>query len=282
MLSEDEHPDVVFSMSNEGLATLLNNDYRGKFKPIDGSGSAYYCMKNGDFDAFIDQASQYVRKPMDYVEIKNDMRPNTDLGYEPKKGSLKEDAAPASTTGTGASFSPGTGEQYAPGLDVSNKKKRSGSKKTKRESKDYSQRYQGTQTTVSEKNNQDVEPKLAAGNAKNYAKDKMGWTPATKIPNRPTKGGFIYKELWEQAEKNLVLEEGSLKREIKVRNEKQQYREAIKLAKKKLSEANKILEISEKIKEEFPNGPFYEAKSKKVSEGLKSQVAEIYKRIKRL
>jgi len=278
MLSEDQHPDVVFSLSNEGLVTLLNNDYKKKFRPIDASGSGYYVMKNEDFDAFVDQASQYIRKPMDYIEIKNEMRPDTTLGYEPKQGALKEDFGTA--TSTGASFTAGTGEQYAPGLDVP-KKKYAGpyTKKTKKESKDYSQRYQGTQTTVQEKKTKDpkdVEPKLVAGKAKNYVKDKWGWTAAPKIPNRPTKGGFIYKELFENYNR--------FKKETKTRDENQQYNEAIKLVRKKLDEANKILDYSARLKEEFPNGPYYEAKShtKKSIEKLKTKVAEAYKKIKSL
>ena len=279
MLSEDQHPDVVFSLSNEGLVTLLNNDYKKKFRPIDGSGSGYYVMKNADFDAFVDQASQYIRKPMDYIEIKNEMRPNITLGYEPQPGSLKEDGG-GTATGTGASFSAGTGEQYAPGLDVP-KKKYAGpyAKKAKKESKDYSQRYQGTQTTVQEKKTKapkDVEPKLVAGKAKNYVKDKWGWTAAPKIPNRPTKGGFIYKELFENYNR--------FKKETKTRDENQQYNEAIKLVRKKLDEANKILDYSTRLKEEFPNGPYYEAKShtKKSIDKLKTKVAEAYKKIKNL
>jgi hypothetical protein len=76
-----------------------------------------------------------------------------------------------SVTGTGASFTPGTGEQMA-----TNKAFK---KKQKKEVKD-------------------VEPKLAAGKAKVYAKEKWGWTPAPSVPNRPSKGGFIYKQLFEE------------------------------------------------------------------------------------
>ena len=252
MLSEDQHPDVVFALSNEGLVTLLNNDYKKKFRPIDASGSGYYVMKNEDFDAFVDQASQYIRKPMDYIEIKNQMRPDTTLGYEPKQGALKEDGGTA--TSTGASFTSGTGEQYAPGLDVPKKKYATPyAKKTKKESKDYSQRYQGAQTTVQEKkakSPKDVEP--------------------------PSKGGFIYKELFENYSR--------FKKETKTRDENQQYNEAIKLVRKKLDEVNKILDYSSRLKEEFPNGPYYEAKShtKKSIDKLKTKVAEAYKKIKSL
>ena len=71
----------------------------------------------------------------------------------------------------GATFTPGTGEQMA-----TNKAFK---KKEKKEVKD-------------------VEPKYAAGKAKIYMKDKWGWKMAPSIPNRPSKGGFIYKQLFEE------------------------------------------------------------------------------------
>lgn len=50
----------------------------------------------------------------------------------------------------------------------------------------------------------DVEPKLAAGKAEIYAQKKMGWKLAPSIPNRPSKGGFQYKQMFED------MEEGTL------------------------------------------------------------------------
>lgn len=76
-----------------------------------------------------------------------------------------------SVTSAGATFTPGTGEQMA-----SNKAFK---KKTKKEVKD-------------------VEPKYAAGKAKIYPKEKWGWKEAPSVPNRPSKGGFIYKQLFEE------------------------------------------------------------------------------------
>lgn len=78
-----------------------------------------------------------------------------------------------SVTGTGATFTPGPGEQTAPRAT-----KKVVKKKLKPEVKD-------------------VEPKYAAGKAKIYMKDKWGWKDAPSIPNRPSKGGFIYKQLFE-------------------------------------------------------------------------------------
>lgn len=86
-----------------------------------------------------------------------------------------------SMTGTGATFTPGTGEQTAPRA----------TKKVVRK-----------KLTPEEK---DVEPKLAAGKAKVYMKNKWGWKDAPSIPNRPSKGGFIYKQLFEELS-NFVKE----------------------------------------------------------------------------
>jgi hypothetical protein len=86
-----------------------------------------------------------------------------------------------SVTGTGATFTPGTGEQTAPRATKKVVKKK---------------------LTPEEK---DVEPKLAAGKAKVYMKNKWGWKDAPSVPNRPSKGGFIYKQLFEELS-NFVKE----------------------------------------------------------------------------
>jgi hypothetical protein len=86
-----------------------------------------------------------------------------------------------SMTGTGATFTPGTGEQTAPRATKKVVKKK---------------------LTPEEK---DVEPKLAAGKAKVYMKNKWGWKDAPSVPNRPSKGGFIYKQLFEELS-NFVKE----------------------------------------------------------------------------
>jgi hypothetical protein len=72
----------------------------------------------------------------------------------------------------------GGGEAYLPGLDVPEKKYKVGYTKDVKEQKDK-------------------EPKLAAGKAKVYMKDKWKWKDAPSVPNRPSKGGFIYKQLFE-------------------------------------------------------------------------------------
>jgi hypothetical protein len=165
-----------------------------------------------------------------------------------------------SVTGTGGI--PGDGnDAYLPGLDNPKKK--------------YAAPYANKKV---KKESTDKEPKLAAGKSKGYKTGVRDWKDAPKIPNRPTKGGFIYKELFENYNR--------FKKETKTRDENQQYNEAIKLVRKKLAEVNKVLEYSSRLKEEFPyqNSGMHEVKShtKKSIEKLKTQVAEAYKKIKNL
>jgi hypothetical protein len=50
----------------------------------------------------------------------------------------------------------------------------------------------------------DVEPKLAAGKAEIYPQKKWGWKSAPSIPNRPSKGGFQYKQMFEDMEEGVL------------------------------------------------------------------------------
>jgi hypothetical protein len=112
-----------------------------------------------------------------------------------------------------------------------------------------------------------------------------GWTAAPSKKNRPSKGGFIYKDLWAE-DQELNENYSRFRKETKTRSEAQQYHEAIKAAHKKIDEANKILEYSQRLKEEFPyqNTGMHETKSitKKAIDKLKQKVADSYKKIKKL
>jgi len=149
----------------------------------------------------------------------------------------------------------GGGEAFLPGLDVPEKVYKAGYTKKVKEAKD-------------------VEPKLAAGKSKNIMK---GWEEAPSIPNRPSKGGFIYKQLFEYLKE--PLQEG-IKTEITKRNKSQQFNEAAKLANKKLKEVNAILEYASKLKlelHETGNAP-----TNRLMEKIKLSVVEAYKKIKEL
>jgi hypothetical protein len=115
-------------------------------------------------------------------------------------------------------------------------------------------------------------------------KDITGWDYAPSIKNRPSKGGFIYKDLWESKEESLDENYSRFRKETKTRNEAQQYYEAIKAAHKKLNEANRILEYSKRLKEEMPEYSLQvETKNTKKSiEKLKLKIAEAYKKVKNL
>lgn len=77
------------------------------------------------------------------------------------------------------------GEAFLPGLDVPEKVYKAGYTKKVKEQKDS-------------------ETKLAAGKSKNVMR---GWQDAPSIPNRPSKGGFIYKQLFEELS-NFIKEAG--------------------------------------------------------------------------
>jgi hypothetical protein len=149
----------------------------------------------------------------------------------------------------------GGGEAYLPGLDVPEKVYKAG----------YTEKVQ---------EDKDVEPKLAAGKSKNIMK---GWKDAPSIPNRPSKGGFIYKQLFEALKE--PLQEG-IKTDITRRSKSQQFNQAAKLANKKLKEVNSILEYASKLKVELNEAG--NAPSTRLMEKIKISVIEAYKKIKEL
>ena len=154
-----------------------------------------------------------------------------------------------SVTGTGAAMTPGTGEQYATTKAF---------KKVKKEQKD-------------------VEPKLAAGKAKVYPKEKWGWEEAPSIPNRPSKGGFIYKQLYENLNENY----SRFRNETKTRTKEQQFHTAVRLAEKKILEANRILEYTAQLKGEL-NEVRVGKHTQKLMERITRGIAEAYGKMKKL
>jgi hypothetical protein len=158
-----------------------------------------------------------------------------------------------SVTGTGASFTPGTGEQMA-----TNKAFK---KKQKKEVKD-------------------VEPKLAAGKAKVYAKEKWGWTPAPSVPNRPSKGGFIYKQLFEELNESY----SQFKNETKTRGKSDQFHQAVRQVKKKVQEINRLFEYVNRLKMELSEGEDglkYKMHTEKALEKIKEMVSALNQNVKK-
>ena len=160
----------------------------------------------------------------------------------------------SATAGPGtATFTAGTGEQTAPRAT-----KKVVRKKIKEEEKD-------------------VEPKLAAGEAENYVKDKWGWKDAPSIPNRPSKGGFIYKQLYEELNENY----SQFRNETKTRTKEQQFHTAVRLAEKKILEANRILEYTAQLKGEL-NEVRVGKHTQKLMERITKGIAEAYGKMKKL
>jgi hypothetical protein len=219
-----------------------------------------------------------------------------------------------SATGAGANFVPGTGEQLATPKAF---------KKTDEQ--------------------KDVEPKLAAGKAKVYMKDKWGWKEAPSIPNRPSKGGFMYKQLFEAFKRNdklmitrkgretgpyrikgvhtypngsqllsietpkknqLYLSIGTdgkakystgeeayikplnenysrFKKETKTRTNEQQLHAAMRLAEKKIHEANRILEYTAQLRGEL-NETKVNKNTQKLMEKITRGIAEAYGKMKKM
>jgi len=123
----------------------------------------------------------------------------------------------------------------------------------------------------------DVETKLAAGKAKNYVKDKWGWKDAPSIPNRPSKGGFIYKQLYEELNENY----SQFRNETKTRTKEQQFHTAVRLAEKKILEANRILEYTAQLKGEL-NEVRVGKHTQKLMERITKGIAEAYGKMKKL
>lgn len=88
---------------------------------------------------------------------------------------LSEESATGGGVSNGATFTSGTGEQSA-------------------------------STKAFKKKNEvkDKEPKLAAGKSEVYPQKKWGWKLAPSIPNRPSKGGFQYKQMFEEVEEGTL------------------------------------------------------------------------------
>jgi hypothetical protein len=229
-----------------------------------------FTVDNGKLDDFLinnfNRQIDHIEQPgdsyyrMDRTDFESFMDRAISSGFDPKdiheKDYVDEDA--------GGSVSSAS-QAYLPGLDVPKKK--------------YAGPY------VEEK--KDKEPKLAAGNAKNYVKDKWGWKDAPSIPNRPSKGGFEYKSLWESELYDSLVNESyaRFRNETKTRSKSEQYHQAIKSVSKKIEEANKILEFTERLKMEITEGDGAFApkhNTRKAVDKLSNKVVETYKRIKKI
>ena len=176
-------------------------------------------------------------------------------------GGLREMSATGGGAPAGPTFTSGTGEQYAPGLDVPAKK--------------YKKPYIKKET-------KDVVPKLAAGKIKkDYAVTHFGFKEAPSVPNRPDKGGFQYKNLWEQ---ELNESYSKFKKQTSTRNKKQQYHEGVKLVRKELGMIGTMMEYLTKLKENLnEDGSLEESRhTKRAIEQIMEKIKSVYRRAKQL
>jgi hypothetical protein len=150
---------------------------------------------------------------------------------------------------------------YNPGLDVPKKK------------------YQGPEYR---KESKDKEPKLAAGKIKkDYAVTHFGFKEAPSIPNRPSKGGFEYKNLWEEG---LNESYSRFKKDTSTRNKTQQYHEGVKLVRKELGKINTLMEYLKKLKENLnEDGSLEESRhTKKALNQILEKIKSVYVKAKTL
>lgn len=310
---------VKFTVDNSDLYTAIMDKYMAAAgTPISDEGD-YLETDLNTFDRIQDLAqSMGFQSGVDYnYEVESDyMKRRQDPEYGKNTNDyfgtkIDEESA----TGGTATMTPGTGEQYA------------------------------TPKAFKKRNEvKDKEPKLAAGKAKVYMKDKWGWKDAPSMPNRPSKGGFIYKQLFEELSNFINGDEGEtdndywtnkivkiikgtyagntgevigagdgqvdiavgpqkkiitvgqdqikiigeinenysrFKKETKTKTNEQQFHAAVRLAEKKISEANRILEYTAELKTEL--SVIKENKNtQKLMERITRGIAEAYGKMKKL
>jgi hypothetical protein len=99
---------------------------------------------------------------------------------------------------------------------------------------------------------------------------------------RGTGKGFIFKDLWE--DESLKENYSRFRNETKTRPKSQQMHAAVKLAEKKIREANRILEYTSQLRTElFESGETKYAKhTEDVMERMVKSIAEAYKKLKEI
>ena len=114
------------------------------------------------------------------------------------------------------------------------------------------------------------------------------YLPGLDVPEKKYKGpeeskergtgkGFIFKDLWEELNENY----SRFKKETKTKTNEQQFHAAVRLAEKKISEANRILEYTSQLKTEL--SVIKENKNtQKLMERITRGIAEAYGKMKKL
>jgi hypothetical protein len=98
-----------------------------------------------------------------------------------------------------------------------------------------------------------------------------------KGPERGTGKGFIFKDLWEELNENY----SKFRNETRTKTNEQQFHAAVRLAEKKIREANRILEYTAQLKSEL--SVIKENKNtQKLMERITRGIAEAYRKMKKL
>jgi hypothetical protein len=167
---------------------------------------------------------------------------------------INEESSVGGGTTAGANMTTGTGEQYS----------------TKKAFK-----------PIRKKLAKEDAPMLAAGkaNLKTYKQD--GFTANPSIPNRKSKA-ITYKKMFE-TEEELNENYAQFRNKTKQRQGPDQFHQAIREAKRKVEEVNKIMEYVDKLRNELNEGGEnlkYRKHTEKAISQIKESVVNLYKKIK--
>lgn len=109
------------------------------------------------------------------------------------------------------------------------------------------------------------------------------WKNNPSIPNRPSTGGYIYKQLFE--EEDLLKESYSqFKNKTKTRGKSDQFHQAVREVKRRVEEINKLFEYVGKLKGELSEGEGglkYKMHTEKALGKIKHMVFELNKSIRK-
>ena len=125
-------------------------------------------------------------------------------------------------------------------------------------------------------------PMLAAGKAdiKTYTQD--GFTKNPHAANRKSKV-IDYKQLYEEDQEEINENYNQFRNKTKTRSGQDQFHQAVREVKKKMAEANKILEYAERLRNELNEGG-EPLKYKRHTEGalaqIKESVVNLYRKVK--
>ncbi len=165
---------------------------------------------------------------------------------------INEESSVGGGTTAGANMTTGTGEQYS----------------TKKAFK-----------PVRKKLATEDAPMLAAGkaNLKTYKQD--GFKTSPSVPNRKSKA-ITYKKMFED---ELNENYAQFRNKTKERQGPDQFHQAIREAKRKVEEVNKIMEYVDKLRNELNEGGEslkYKKHTEKAISQIKESVVNLYKKIK--